>query len=101
MTLIQTRDAASLDPLASQVYTTPERIGLVYPRLLYYDLRTPSADPADTKQIPSYITKGWEFAGDGQTLTFHLQQGVHYSKTAPVNGRELVAADVQSRSTAT
>src|SRR5262249_22202417 len=43
--LLQTRDAASLDPLASQVYTTPERIGLVYPRLIYYD-RDAKADAA-------------------------------------------------------
>ena len=31
---LQTRDAVSLDPLDSTVYTVPERVGLVYPRLL-------------------------------------------------------------------
>jgi peptide/nickel transport system substrate-binding protein len=91
---IQSRDISSLDPLGSQVYTTPERIGLVYPRLLSYD-RGPSDDYSATKQVPTYITSGWEFAGDGTTLTFHLKQGVNYSKTPPVNGRELVADDVK------
>jgi len=91
---IQTRDATSLDPLASQVYTTPERIGLVYPRLLYYD-RDEKADFADTHQVPSYITDKWEFAGDGSQLTFHLRSGVKYANIPPVNGRELVAEDVK------
>jgi peptide/nickel transport system substrate-binding protein len=91
---LQTRDAASLDPLASQVYTTPERIGLAYPRLLYYD-RDEKADFADTHQVPSYMTDKWEFSGDGSQLTFHLRAGVKYSNTAPVNGRELVAEDVK------
>ena len=43
--LIQTRDAVSLEPLDAQVYTVPERIGLVYPRLVYATLG--SKDPTD------------------------------------------------------
>ena len=91
---LQFRDAASLDPLASQVYTTPERIGLVYPRLIYYT-RAAGAPPSDTKQVPSYAVQSWEFAGDGATLTFKMRKGVKYSNTAPLNGRELVAQDVK------
>src|SRR5262245_20900431 len=43
LNMIQTRDAASLDPLDSQVYTVPERAGLVYPKLIY-KIRDANAD---------------------------------------------------------
>jgi len=92
--LLQSRDVASLDPLASTTFTVPERLSLVYPRLFSYT-RDPQAAQGDTKLVPSYVTDKWEFAGDGSTLTFHLKQGVKYSKTPPVNGREFVAGDVK------
>ena len=92
--ILQSRDAASLDPLASQIYTTPERIGLVYPRLVSV-IRNPGDDLADTSQVPSWAVDSWEFSPDGATLTFHMREGVKYSNTPPVNGRELVADDVK------
>ena len=91
---VQTRDAASLDPLDSQVYTVPERIGLVYPKLLYAQ-REEKADLSDAKWVPSYITQGWEFSGDGTKLTFRLKKGIKYQNIAPLSGREFVAADVK------
>lgn len=92
--MIQNRDVQSLDPLASQVFITPERIGLVYPKLFYYN-RKPDAGQGDVTLEPSYATTSWEFAGDGSKLTFKMRQGVKYSNIAPLNGRELVAEDVK------
>ena len=65
--ILQSRDAASLDPLASQIYTTPERIGLVYPRLVSV-ARNPGDDLADTSQVPSWAVDSWEFSPDGAEL---------------------------------
>ena len=92
--LIQNRDAASLDPLASQVYTTPERVGLIYPRLIDVS-RQPKADFADTKIGPSYAVESWEVTDAGKQITFKMRKGVKYSNTPPLNGRELVAGDVK------
>ena len=93
LVMIQTRDAPSLDPLDSQVRTTPERISLVYPRLINV---VRANDNGDTKQAASYAVEGWEWNGDGTKVTFKLRKGVKYQNLAPVNGREFVAADVKS-----
>ena len=92
--LVQTRDAASLDPLASQVYTTPERIGLVYPHLIE-PVRAANAELSDVKHAPSYAVEGWEVTDGGKQITFKMRKGVKYSNTAPLNGRELTSADVK------
>ena len=51
---VQTRDAPSLEPLDSNVYTIPERIGLVYPKLLYSALEDPK-DPTSIKWVLSEL----------------------------------------------
>ena len=94
MVFVQTRDAASLDPLDSQVYTVFERAGLVYPKLLTAT-RDPKGDLADTKWIPTYAVQGYEFGADGTKLTFKLRQGVKFQNIAPVSGREQTSADVK------
>ncbi len=50
----------------------------------FYDL-TPTPDLAES----------WEMSPDGLTYTFHLRRGVKWQDKPPVNGRELVAADVK------
>ena len=93
---IQTRDAVSLEPLDAQVYTVAERIGLVYPRLIYGQRNDPKGkDLADTKWVPSYAAKGWELNGDGTQMTFHLTPGLKYQNIAPLSGREFTSDDVK------
>ncbi|MGE3857383.1 MAG: ABC transporter substrate-binding protein [Dehalococcoidia bacterium] len=92
--LVQTRDAVSLEPLDANVYTIPERIGLVYPRLLFSQLDNPS-DPAATKWVPSYAIQSMEATDGGNTLTFKVKPGVKYQNIAPLNGREFTSADIK------
>ena len=91
---IQSRDATSLDPGASTVYTIAERVGLVYPRLFASVLQN-NADQNSNTLVPSYITQGWEAAGGGTQLTFKLKQGVKYQNIAPLSGREFTSEDVK------
>ena len=91
---VQTRDAPSLEPLDSNVYTIPERIGLVYPKLLYSALEDPK-DPTSIKWVPSWATQSFEQADGGKTLTFKLKPGIKYQNIAPLNGREFTSADVK------
>ncbi len=51
-------------------------------------------------QAPLKYTKGalaesWEMSPDGLTYTIHLRQGIRFQNKPPVNGREMVAADVK------
>ena len=92
---VQTRDAPSLEPLDANVYTIPERVGLVNPRLIYTDRDPKNPDSADIRWIPSYITEGWEAQNAGAQLTFKLRKGVKYTNIAPLNGREFTSADVK------
>ncbi len=91
----QTRDAVSLEPLDANVYTVPERVGLVNPRLIYSDRDPKNPDQADIRWIPSYITEGWEAQNAGAQITFKLRKGVKYANVAPLNGREFTSADVK------
>jgi peptide/nickel transport system substrate-binding protein len=91
---VQTRDAPSLEPLDSNVYTIPERIGLVYPRLLFSALEDPK-DQTSVKWVPSWAVASWEQSDGGRTLTFKLKPGMKYQNVAPLNGREFTSADVK------
>ncbi len=41
------------------------------------------------------LAERWEIGPDAKSFTFHLRKGVRFQDVAPVNGRELSAADVQ------
>jgi peptide/nickel transport system substrate-binding protein len=90
--VVQTRDAVSLEPLDANVYTIPERVGLVYPKLLDSVLED-KKDPASNKWAASYIVDSWEVAGP--QITFKLKKGIKYSNIAPLSGREFTSADVK------
>ena len=40
------------------------------------------------------LAESWDISADGRTYTFHIRPGVHWHNKAPMNGRELTAADV-------
>lgn len=41
------------------------------------------------------LAERWEVSPDAQTFTFHLRKGAKFANLPPVNGREVVAADVK------
>ena len=89
---LQTRDATTLDPTATTVYTVTQRVGLTYPRLLASVLQDKNVQTSN-KYVPSYIVDSWEAAGP--QITFKLKKGVKYQNIAPLNGREFNADDVK------
>ena len=54
----------------------------------------PKSGPSDFTLVPD-LAERWEMSQDGRIYTFHLRRGVRWERKAPVNGRELVAADVK------
>ena len=92
--MVQTRDAVSLEPLDANVYTVPERVGLVYPRLLTTVLSDPK-DSTSTKFVPSYAIAGMEVTNNGTQMTFKVKPGVKYQKIAPLNGRDFTSDDIK------
>ena len=92
--MVQTRDAVSLEPLDANVYTVPERVGLVYPRILATVLTDPK-DQTSTKFVPSYAVSGMEITNNGAQMTFKVKPGVKYSNTAPLNGRPFKSSDMK------
>ena len=55
-----------------------------HPNINYFD-----------KTIEPELAERWEVSADAKTFTFYLQKGVKYANIAPVNGRELTAADAK------
>ncbi len=45
--------------------------------------------------IVPLLAERWEASPDGKSYTFHLRRGVRFADLAPVNGREMTAADVK------
>ena len=41
------------------------------------------------------LAESWDISPDGLTYTFHIRQGVHWHKKAPMNGRSLTAQDIE------
>ncbi len=41
------------------------------------------------------LAETWDTSADGKTFTFHLRKGVKFADKAPINGRDLTAADVK------
>ena len=75
--LVQTRDAVSLEPLDANVYTIPERIGLVYPRLLFSTLENPK-DP---------------MAFEGRAIVFDGPEDYHARIDDPAIADKLIPSD--------
>ena len=67
--------------------------GLVYDRLLSFK-KGPGVEFVSQILEPS-LAERWEVSSDARTFTYYLRKGVKYANIAPVNGRELTAADVK------
>jgi peptide/nickel transport system substrate-binding protein len=92
LTMVYASDIDNLDPHKSSSFNAHNRIGLVYNRLLAFEIG-PDADYAEQK-LTGDLAERWEVADDGLTYTFHLRDGVTWQDVPPLNGRPLVADDV-------
>ncbi len=63
-------------------------------RTLFKFVNGPKYSPSDFTLVPDLALKA-DVSKDGRMYTIALRPGVHWEKKPPVNGRELVAADVK------
>ena len=85
-------DPPHFDPHLTLDPKTHNTLSFVYSKLVRY--RVGAGIPPGTFLIEPDLAEGWE-APDDTTYVFHLRHGVHWQNKPPVNGRELVAEDVQ------
>jgi peptide/nickel transport system substrate-binding protein len=85
-------DPVHFDPQLTRNFKTNTTLSFVYSKLLRHKVGG-NVQPG-TFLIESDLAERWE-APDDTTYLFHLRKGVRWHNKPPVNGRELVAADVQ------
>lgn len=66
---------------------------LAYSNLLRY--QTGEGTGYNQIVLEPNLAERWEISNDVKTFTFHLRKGVQFADIAPVNGREVTAADVK------
>ena len=85
-------DPPHFDPHLTLNVKTHTTLSFVYSKLVRY--KVGAGIPPGTFLIEPDLAEGWE-APDDTTYVFHLRHGVQWQNKPPVNGRELVAEDVQ------
>jgi peptide/nickel transport system substrate-binding protein len=89
---VRGRDPVHFDPHLTRNARTHTALSFVYSKLLRHKV---GADVRPgTFIIEPDLAERWE-SPDDTTYIFHLRQGVQWHHKPPVNGRELVAADVK------
>jgi peptide/nickel transport system substrate-binding protein len=89
---VRGRDPVHFDPHLTRNARTHTSLSFVYSKLLRHKV---GADVRPgTFIIEPDLAERWE-SPDDTTYIFHLRQGVQWHHKPPVNGRELVAADVK------
>ena len=89
-----TSDPASWDiSIAGNNHINDKYEALVYDSLLGFKYG-PGVAYGELSVRPE-LAERWEVSPDAKTFTFQLRKGVKYTDHAPVNGRELTAADVK------
>ena len=87
-------DPPLIDPRLTQSVGTFQFAGLVYNRLTRYRFPDEATGPSDLTLVGD-LAESWESNPDHRVWTFKLRQGVKWQNVAPLNGRELVAADIK------
>ena len=87
-------DPPGIDPRMTQSVGLFQFAGLTSSRLIRY------AFPDEASATTDFTLKGdlaesWQSTADARVWTFKLRQGVKWQNVPPLNGRELVAADVK------
>jgi peptide/nickel transport system substrate-binding protein len=87
-------DPPMIDPRLTQSVGTFQFAGLTSNRLVRYSFSDESTTPSDLA-LRGDLAESWSASADQRVWTFKLRQGVKWQNLAPVNGRELVAADIK------
>jgi peptide/nickel transport system substrate-binding protein len=87
-------DPPVIDPRLTQSVGTFQFAGLTSNRLVRYVFSDEATGAADMS-LKGDLAESWQSSADFRVWTFKLRQGVKWHNVAPLNGRELVAADVK------
>ena len=87
-------DPPMIDPRMTQSVGTFQFVGLTSNRLVRYAFSDEAAGPADLS-LKGDLAESWQGDSAYRVWTFKIRQGVKWQNVAPLNGRELVAADIK------
>src|SRR5262245_31992919 len=87
-------DPPVIDPRLTQSIGTFQFVGLTSSRLIRYAFPEETTSTNDLS-LKGDLAESWQSSSDFRTWTFKLRQGVKWHNLPPLNGRELVAADVK------
>src|SRR5437867_2846222 len=87
-------DPPVIDPRLTQSVGLYQFAGLTSNRLVRYAF-TDEATGANDLSLKGDLAESWTASPDHRVWTFKLRQGVRWQNVPPLNGRDLVAADVK------
>jgi peptide/nickel transport system substrate-binding protein len=87
-------DPPMIDPRLTQSVGLFQFAGLTSSRLVRYAFPDEAASTTDFT-LKGDLAESWQSDSANRVWTFKLRQGVKWQNVAPLNGRELVAADVK------
>jgi len=88
-------DPPLIDPRLTQSVGLYQFAGLVCNRLVRYPLSDEASGPSDLT-LKGDLAESWQGSPDHRVWTFKIRKGVKWQNVAPLNGRELTAADIKS-----
>ena len=87
-------DPPVMDPRHTQSVGTYQFAGLVYNRLVRHPFPDEANGPSDLT-LKGDLAESWQGSADARVWTFKVRKGVKWQNVAPMNGRELTAADIK------
>jgi peptide/nickel transport system substrate-binding protein len=88
-------DPPVIDPRLTQSVGLFQFAGLTSNRLVRYPFADEATNAADLS-LKGDLAESWQSSPDFRVWTFKLRPGVKWQNVPPLNGRELVAADVKA-----
>jgi peptide/nickel transport system substrate-binding protein len=95
LTRASTWDPPVIDPRLTQSVGLYQFAGLVCNRLVRHPFSDEAGGPGDLT-LKGDLAESWQGSADSRMWTFKLRKGVKWQNLAPLNGRELTAADVKA-----
>src|SRR6266852_8867176 len=87
-------DPPVIDPRHTQSVGLYQFAGLTYNRLVRHPFSDETSGPGDLT-LKGDLAESWQGSADARVWTFKIRKGVKWQNVAPLNGRELTAADVK------
>src|SRR6266850_5671223 len=87
-------DPPVIDPRLTQSVGLYQFAGLTSNRLVRYAFSDEASGPSDLS-LKGDLAESWQSDSASRVWTFKLRQGVKWHNVAPLNGRELTAADIK------